>query len=421
MFREVVAACCLLTSGRMTIRTISLVSSLAGAVAFAGCVADGDGPLPTDQRHAYVAATCGNGVVDPGEHCLTPPVLVAGVPAGIAMTAVEAGTFDADARADVAGAGAGAGQGRLRARRGDGTGGFPYSFSWYDTDTEFTDLAMFDMDGDGLEDMVIASEDDDAVHVRLHTGTLWAGPTIVSVGDQPRRVHASDLDGNGLGDFVSLDAGANAFSVVMQTAPGVYAAPTTYPAYGAESFSLADCDGNAADDIVFPILHGSSARLVALRNHGSGVFGNPRASGLNIPDDAPARGIATGDTNGDGLVDAVVTANESWTIATVGDGTCRFHVASRNQTYAWTFRPELADIDQDGDLDVIAPHGNDVDNTISIKYGNGNGTFAADDDVYQSPVLDWANETATADFNGDGALDLAIASNPGIFVMLSAP
>lgn len=394
---------------------------LSSALLLAACAIEMPDELGAARFAALDPASCGDGIVDPGEICLQPPTLLTAVPAAVSVGAVEAGTFDLDPHADVAGAAGGGGEGRLRARHGDGAGGFPTWFNWTDPDTEYTDLAMFDMNGDGLQDMVIASRDDDAVHVRLSTGAVYGAPTVIAVGDAPERVHAGDLDGNGLGDFITLDVGANRFSVVRQLAPGVYGAPTTYPAYGSTNFALADCDNDSTLDLLHPVLAGSTARLVARRNHGAGVFDHPRTSGLYVPGDSQTRGIATGDLDGDGTLDAVVTATNSWAVAAVGHGDCRFSVTSRNQTWAWSFRPELADLDADGDLDLIAPHGNDPNNTISIKYGTGTGALSAGYDMYQSPVLDWANETATADLNGDGALDLVIASRNGIFTMMSEP
>jgi hypothetical protein len=62
-----------------------------------------------------------------------------------------------------------------------------------------------------------------------------------------------------------------------------------------------------------------------------------------------------------------------------------------------------ADLDGDGTLDLII----ETAGILSIRYGNGDGSFGAPVDL---SLTDGLNGVATADFNHDGALDLAIAN-----------
>ncbi|MFZ4619889.1 MAG: FG-GAP-like repeat-containing protein [Bacteroidota bacterium] len=64
-----------------------------------------------------------------------------------------------------------------------------------------------------------------------------------------------------------------------------------------------------------------------------------------------------------------------------------------------------ADVDADGDVDLIASNGDS--NTLSVLLNNGNGTFAAKADYATG---DAPNSVTAADLDGDGDLDLATAN-----------
>lgn len=76
---------------------------------------------------------------------------------------------------------------------------------------------------------------------------------------------------------------------------------------------------------------------------------------------------------------------------------------STSQTIALTNPikfPELIDINNDGNLDIVGTVYSS--GTISINLGNGDGTFAA----AASLALNWATSIAVGDFNNDGYVDI---------------
>jgi hypothetical protein len=116
--------------------------------------------------------------------------------------------------------------------------------------------------------------------------------------------------------------------------------------------------------------------------------------------------LATGDFNGDGILDLVVANDTDPGTLTIllgnGDGT--FHSGDTYVVGSFLKYVAVADFNGDGIRDLAVASSNT--NSVIILLGNGDGTFQVGQ-KYAGGGEPYS--VAVADFNGDGLLDLAVA------------
>lgn len=139
--------------------------------------------------------------------------------------------------------------------------------------------------------------------------------------------------------------------------------------------------------------------------NGDGTFNPPeltRISGGYYPVDV------TGDFNGDAQLDAVVIGNGNvgYQVSVLlgrGDGT--FRMLTPIQTNGWGQSGTSADLDGDGKLDIAFAGGSNQGWTITVLFGNGNGTFSAPQYITNASSATGVTLSAI-DVDADGDADL---------------
>ena len=245
-------------------------------------------------------------------------------------------------------------------------------------------------------------------------GTFRAGPTIQPSGIQSGPFMISgDFNQDGKPDLAILSAYSPSYlTILLNTGNGSFSAKPTVVAISQGNgggdvvpgtMAAADFNGDGKLDLAVVGDYVSAGGVGILLGNGDGTF---TAAGPSLDPKADFALIATGDFNGDGIPD-FVTPNyfEFGGSPTIflgkGDGTFTFKKVSFTLDYFPT-SVVVGDFNRDGVLDLAF---SDL-NGVEIALGNGDGTF---NETSASPIAVPTElySLQVGDFNHDGKLDLA--------------
>jgi hypothetical protein len=186
------------------------------------------------------------------------------------------------------------------------------------------------------------------------------------------------------------------------------------------SVAVGDFNGDGIPDMA--IANWGSNTVSILLGNGTGTFTQATDSPIAVDSILGTNPdfVAVGDFNGDGILDFAVATfgGDEFMYIFLGNGTGTFRLAgSIFPAGSGPVSVAVADFNGDGIPDLAVA--NEVQNTVSILLGNGDGTFA----LKSSPSTgNNPYSVATADFNGDGIPDLAVANYEGgtVSILLGA-
>ncbi len=327
----------------------------------------------------------------------------------------------------------------------------------YDSGPGATSAAVADLRRNGKLDVIVANYCETVNQYDNCTGTLEGGVSVLlGNGDGTFQsgvmygtgaygatsVAVGDVNGDGIPDLVVADywqtdrAGEfflGGVSVLIGNGDGTFQPPVVYSSSGYNSYSvaLADLTGNGKLDIVLTNTYGKNGEseedgsVSVLLGNGDGTFlpAVDYDSGGYI-----AASVAIGDVNGDGIPDLVVANYANYkgnTVAVLlgnGDGTFLPAV-----TYSPGGGDEdsiaVGDLRGDGILDVVVANrvtygqGGWKHSNVGVLLGNGDGTFQAavtyrvggvsSGEPYPA-IGSGYNALVVADVDGDGIPDVEV-------------
>ena len=275
-----------------------------------------------------------------------------------------------------------------------------------------TSVAAGDFNGDGKPDIAVTNQN--GLTILLNNGTGFAPAASYTVGTNPQAVAAKDFNGDGKVDLVVVNQGSGTISVLLGNGNGTFQAATSYPAgSNPRSVGVADFNGDGKADLaIVDSGFATGSGVSVLLGNGNGTF----QSAMFFAAGSVSLSVAVGDFNADGKPDLAVANEGSDNISVLlgnGNGTFQTAVNISLDLPGISVSPTslvAGDFNGDGHLDLAVATPN-VKN-IAVLLGVGNGTFqsavhyALDDPNF----VNNNNTMAAVDLNGDGALDLVLAN-----------
>lgn len=331
-------------------------------------------------------------------------------------TATRLGDFDGDGDLDI-----------LAASRED-EGVFWFANVWSSPGIEFLDsglqiihhpalqsgpVAPADIDGDGDMDLITTNSSDDDVDWEENVngdGSVWVRHSISGDRDLPRDVVGSDIDCDGDIDVLAL--GYPEISIWKNSdGAGNFAAPLVVelPFSGAHSMAVSDLDGDGDQDMIVAV-NNSHGFLFYIENaDGKGTSWRP----VEIFESGASElsEISLADLDGDGDLDVLSTSlgNRAlvWSENDGAGGTWTAHVVDINPSSS--SNAAAADADGDGDLDIFAAY------ESGVSWWENSGTDAWEE--HQILAGSGGQQLVRPyDFDRDGDVDLVMYDGQGKIV-----
>lgn len=271
-----------------------------------------------------------------------------------------------------------------------------------DFDTSFgsTTVVTADFNGDGNPDFAVADGSNVGIFLGKGDGTFQSKVDYPDGGSFLSPLVA-DFNNDGKLDLATLGA------VLLGNGDGSFGPPIHLSSNSASSIAAGDFDHDGKLDLVGPTSgHGYSLFNIMLGN-GDGTF----QSAIQVTIRRGAANAFAGDFNHDGNLDVAIghgALGFAGISILLGNDDGTFQAPGLFNDIGDGALVNTADINGDGNLDLIVAAPFSVDGErVTIMFGNGDGTFqpGVNTEAASAPFT-----TAVADFNHDGAPDVAVSN-----------
>lgn len=286
------------------------------------------------------------------------------------------------------------------------------------------DVRLEDIDGDAALDMLSVHEDD-RIHALLFndgSGTFTDMSSLVPVMSTANATELIDLNNDRRVDILLGNAGQNL--VLLQQTDGSFVDDTADRPIGGsitQDLLLLDVDGDSDRDLF--VVNETANRLFI--NDGSGFFTDESATRLPF-ENQESREADAADVDNDGDLDIIVANVNFMTRGAIenrlllNDSTGVFTSAPTANLMAVpnaasSFTIKFVDLDADGDPDILSPRsilgqGGEID----VWINDGAGRFSSPNSpLFSSTPSGSAFDVEVLDVNGDGLKDLYICNRTG--------
>lgn len=243
------------------------------------------------------------------------------------------------------------------------------------------------------------------------------GPAVQTPSGPAQAVASGDFDGDGTRDVAILRYSSGAFALMRNSGAGVFSNPTLHQLGSATVNGIVsgDFDGDGDLDVAGS---GSNtfggpvnAEITVARNNGDGTFLPPVSSPLPIG--ASGLTIVAAHLNPGNALDIVIcepSSNWNRVQVMINTGGGSF-IAGAAITLTNAYHAQAADLDGDGDNDlVIAQRG--VGPTFWVYKNNGQGLFSSFGQTSVPIGGDGPHGLACGDVDGDGDIDVVADRYP---------
>ncbi len=268
-----------------------------------------------------------------------------------------------------------------------------------------------DIDGDGDADVVSSFKGDKAVWYANDGTGSFSERMIASSADDATSVFVADVNSDGHADIVAASYGSGRVTLYKNNGNEGFTEHTiSTTALDARNVVAADVDGDGYEDVISAsgtgFVHLPST-IAWYENDGSGHFGNHP---LTVH---PGSSAETADLDGDGNLDVIAQAN-TMIVWRKNDGKGGFTTHLIDELGPQHYRPGdvfAVDVNGDGHTDVLSSSYDFLENTTLTWYeNNGDGQFLAHKISHIESYWSGFKSVFGTDVNGDGHLDIVSMS-----------
>ena len=279
------------------------------------------------------------------------------------------------------------GTSKYRLYNGNGTGSFSLQAE-YSVALHPVAVTAGDLDGDGLTDVAVVSQGDTTVYpppngtvtVAYGCVTGFCYPAPVTVYPTPASITPGLLNGDTFPDLVVGSTGSNNLALLYQDTDGFTSVTPLDVGGGSSTAAVRDFNGDTKQDIAVGVQRSAGQGAVKIyTGNGLGAF----AAGGTFPIGSVAADMVAVDFAGSAAVD-LATANTTAASASllIGDGAGGFSATPKYALPASSNITGLASADMNGDgtidLAVARNDGTGVElDSLVLLQGSGTGTFSA--------------------------------------------